>query len=55
MADPAHLGEVSPPAENAAPSGRRRDRRFGTDTDTFSVPVDFDAPLPDDLLDAFGT
>lgn len=28
-------------------------RRFGTDEGVFTVPEDFDAPLPDDLLDAF--
>jgi prevent-host-death family protein len=28
-------------------------RRFGVDRGRFAVPDDFDAPLPDDLLDAF--
>jgi prevent-host-death family protein len=30
-----------------------RPRRFGTDRDVFEVPEDFDAPLPEDLLDDF--
>ncbi len=29
-------------------------RRLGLDRGRFTVPEDFDAPLPDDLLDAFG-
>lgn len=28
-------------------------RRFGTDRGRFSVPDDFDAPLPKDMLDLF--
>lgn len=28
-------------------------RQFGTDRGLFVVPDDFDAPLPDELLDAF--
>jgi prevent-host-death family protein len=28
-------------------------RRFGMDEGLFTVPDDFDAPLPDDLLDLF--
>jgi prevent-host-death family protein len=28
-------------------------RQFGVDRGVFTVPDDFDAPLPDDLLDAF--
>jgi len=28
-------------------------RRFGTDEGVFTVPEDFDAPLPEDLLDGF--
>jgi prevent-host-death family protein len=30
-----------------------KERQFGVDRGVFSVPDDFDAPLPDDLLDAF--
>lgn len=37
---------LSPPSP---PGGRR----FGLDEGRFTVPDDFDAPLPDDLLDAF--
>jgi prevent-host-death family protein len=29
-------------------------RRFGIDRGRYVVPVDFDAPLPDDVLEAFG-
>lgn len=31
----------------------RHKRRFGVDTDRFVVPDDFDAPLPDEVLDGF--
>lgn len=29
-------------------------RTFGVDRGAFKIPDDFDAPLPEDLLDAFG-
>jgi len=32
---------------------RRSDREFGIDRGTFTVPEDFDAPLPDDVVAAF--
>jgi len=32
---------------------RRGPRRFGVDRGRFVVPEDFDAPLPDDVLDSF--
>jgi prevent-host-death family protein len=35
------------------PVRRSSKRRFGMDRGRFVVPDDFDAPLPDDLLDAF--
>lgn len=35
------------------PAGPRQ-RTFGADRGAFTVPPDFDAPLPGDLLDAFG-
>jgi prevent-host-death family protein len=35
------------------PVRRSATREFGTDRGRFVVPEDFDAPLPDDLLDAF--
>jgi prevent-host-death family protein len=34
---------------------RRSSRRFGVDRGRFVVPEDFDAPLPDELLDDFET
>jgi len=40
------VARLVPPTPAAAP-------RFGTDEGVFEVPEDFDAPLPDDLLDAF--
>ena len=30
-----------------------KQRQFGVDRGVFNVPDDFDAPLPDELLDAF--
>ncbi len=39
----ARLVPVSPPPA----------REFGIDRGVFTVPADFDAPLPDELLDAF--
>lgn len=36
------------------PPPSRASRRFGMDEGRFVVPDDFDAPLPDELLDAFG-
>lgn len=35
------------------PVRRSSKRRFGMDRGCFVVPDDFDAPLPEDLLDAF--
>jgi len=35
------------------PVRRSSARQFGTDRGRFVVPDDFDAPLPDELLDAF--
>lgn len=35
------------------PARRSSARQFGTDRGRFVVPDDFDAPLPDELLDAF--
>jgi prevent-host-death family protein len=35
------------------PTARAAARQFGVDRGRFVVPPDFDAPLPDDLLDAF--
>ena len=41
------------PLARLVPVPTTRDRVFGTDVGVFEVPVDFDAPLPDELLDAF--
>ena len=35
------------------PAGPRQ-RTFGADRGAFTVPPDFDSPLPEELLDAFG-
>jgi prevent-host-death family protein len=35
------------------PPRRSERRRFGVDRGRFVVPDDFDAPLPDEVLDAF--
>lgn len=45
----ARRGEVV--ARLVAPERRRR-RRLGIDRGRFTVPEDFDAPLPDEVLDA---
>lgn len=47
----ARAGE--PIAELVLLRGGRRRRRFGADAGLFSVPDDFDAPLPDDVLNDF--
>ena len=36
------------------PAGPGGGRRFGIDRGVFEVPADFDAPLPDDVLEGFG-
>jgi prevent-host-death family protein len=43
-----------PIARLVAAAPRRR-RAFGTDVGVFAVPEDFDAPLPDSELSAFGS
>ena len=40
-------------ASRAAPMGVRLRRRFGVDRGLWTVPEDFDAPLPDDLMRHF--
>lgn len=35
------------------PVGKTKGRRIGAMKGKLIIPVDFDAPLPDDLLDAF--
>lgn len=41
------------PLARLVPIERGRDRQFGVDAGTFTVPDDFDAPLPEDLLATF--
>jgi prevent-host-death family protein len=41
------------PAARLVPIGRDTARRFGMDEGVLSVPDDFDAPLPADLVAAF--
>ena len=43
----------SRPLARLVPIRRGRSRTFGTDTGVFTVPDDFDAPLPDDVLATF--
>jgi prevent-host-death family protein len=47
----ARRGEV---VARLVPIGSRSTRRLGIDEGRFTVPDDFDAPLPDDVLAAFG-
>ena len=42
-----------PVARLIAARGKRGARPLGLDKDRFVVPPDFNAPLPDDILDAF--
>jgi len=41
------------PVARIVPFRDRQHRRLGIDEGVFSVPEDFDAPLPDDVLEAF--
>jgi prevent-host-death family protein len=41
------------PVARIVPAAPRTERQFGVDRGVFTVPEDFDAPLPDELLDAF--
>jgi prevent-host-death family protein len=41
------------PVARLVPATRRRRRTFGSDRGEFAVPDDFDAPLPDDIVEAF--
>lgn len=43
------------PIAKLVPVAPRDRREFGVDEGVFSVPDDFDAPLPSELLDAFET
>lgn len=42
------------PVARLVPAARRRRRDLGLDEGLFTVPENFNDPLPDDLLDAFG-
>ncbi len=41
------------PIAKLVPVSSRGQREFGVDEGVFTVPEDFDEPLPSDLLDAF--
>ena len=41
------------PVARLVPTRAKRTRRLGSDRGLLEVPEDFDAPLPDALLDAF--
>lgn len=41
------------PVAVMVPSPARKQREFGVDAGAFTVPEDFDAPLPDDVLRSF--
>jgi prevent-host-death family protein len=41
------------PIARLVPAGDRRNRELGSDQGLYDVPDDFDAPLPDGLLDRF--
>lgn len=42
------------PVARLVPTHAPRERALGRDRQLFEVPDDFDAPLPDDVLEAFG-
>jgi prevent-host-death family protein len=42
------------PVARLVPARPRHAPQFGTDRGRFTVPDDFDAPLPDEILDLFG-
>ena len=48
-----HLSRLLRPVARLVPVERTGRRRLGMDRGRFVIPDDFDAPLPDDLLDAF--
>jgi prevent-host-death family protein len=41
------------PVAKLVPFHPRENRRLGIDRGVYSVPEDFDAPLPDDVLESF--
>ncbi|SFI31440.1 MULTISPECIES: type II toxin-antitoxin system Phd/YefM family antitoxin [unclassified Pseudomonas] len=59
LVDEAAVGKVITIAKHGramaqlVPMGKSKGRRIGAMKGRFIIPEDFDAPLPDDLLDAF--
>ena len=49
------ISKAGEPVAKIVPIGGRPRRRFGVDRGVFQVPEDFDAPLPNDVLDSFGS
>ncbi|MFI5399032.1 MAG: type II toxin-antitoxin system Phd/YefM family antitoxin [Candidatus Binatia bacterium] len=47
------ISRAGEPVAKIVPIGSRARRRFGVDHGVFEVPDDFDAPLPDTVLDTF--
>jgi prevent-host-death family protein len=47
------ISKAGRPVAKLVPLTAPRQRRFGLDRGAFEVPADFDAPLPQDVLDAF--
>jgi antitoxin (DNA-binding transcriptional repressor) of toxin-antitoxin stability system len=47
------ISRAGQPIAKIVPIGDRASRRFGMDRGVFEVPDDFDAPLPDAVLDTF--
>ncbi len=49
------IARAGKPVARLVPFESQRPREIGRDRGLFTVPADFDAPLPADVLDAFGT
>jgi prevent-host-death family protein len=47
------ISKAGKPVAKIVPLAARSRRRFGIDRGVFAVPDDFDAPLPQAVLDAF--
>lgn len=47
------IASAGTPVARLVPVGARRKRVLGKDRGLFEIPDDFDAPLPDDVLDSF--
>lgn len=47
------ISRAGKPIARIVPINAHGQRTFGLDRGRFEVPEDFDAPLPDDLLDSF--